>query len=188
MLSVACCMPDSELATAAHTVHSSCTASIAAERCRHAATTDGDRRHREGAAGDCDGGAPGRLVRRAAASLQGTPQRRRCALVARMLHRVCFASLAHTSARRPSVRFYAVCLLACLLACLLVCLFFCDGPLRNTPLMARPTPHARRRVAMAYSWLAAQECVAAVRVRALVRHRQPRRAAAAQAHCTSAYA
>jgi hypothetical protein len=103
-----------------------------------------------------------------------------------MLHRVCFASLAHTSARRPSVRFYAVCLLACLLACLLVFLFFCDGPLRNTPLMARPTPHARRRVAMAYSWLAAQECVAAVR--ALVRHRQPRRAAAAQAHCTSAYA
>jgi hypothetical protein len=52
-----------------------------------------------------------------------------------------------------------VCLLACLFAgllvCLFVCLFVCDGPLQNTPSMARPTPHARRRVVMAYSRLAA---------------------------------
>ena len=87
----------SALATAAtaHTVHGSCTASIAAERCRLAARTDRGHRHREGAAGGCDGGAPGRLVRRAAASLQGTPQRRRRALAARIVHRACCASPAH---------------------------------------------------------------------------------------------
>ena len=89
----------SALATAAtaHDVHSSCTASIAAERCRLAARADRGRlqRCREGAAGRRDGGAPGRLVRRAAASLQGTPQRRRRALVARIVHRACCASPAH---------------------------------------------------------------------------------------------
>jgi hypothetical protein len=78
-------------AAAAHNMHSSCTASIAAEQCRLAATTDHDRRHREGAAGGRDEGAPGRLVHRAAAFVQGTPQRRRWALAARMLHRVCCA-------------------------------------------------------------------------------------------------
>jgi hypothetical protein len=78
-----------------------------------------------------------------------------------------------------------VCLFACLFVCLFVCLSLCDGPLQNTPLMARPgpTPQARRCVVMAYSRLAAQECV-----RALVRRRQPRQAVAAQAHCTRAYA
>jgi hypothetical protein len=76
------------------------------------------------------------------------------------------------------------CLFVCLLVCLFVCLFVCDGPLQKTPSMARPAPHARRRVVMAYPRLAAQECA----VRALVPFRQPRRAAAAQAHCTSAYA
>ena len=71
-----------------HTMlHSSCTASITLERCRLAARADRGQlqRCREGAAGRRDGGAPGRLVRRAAASLQGT--RGRWALVARMLHR-----------------------------------------------------------------------------------------------------
>jgi hypothetical protein len=86
----------SELATAAaaHTVRSSCTASIAAERCRLAARTDRGHRQRcrEGAVGGRDRGAPGRLVRRAAASLQGAPQRRRWALVARSLHLVQVAS------------------------------------------------------------------------------------------------
>ena len=76
-------------AAAAHTVHSSCTASIAARQCWVAATTDQGRRHREGAAGGRDGGAPGRLVHRAAASLQSTPKRRRWALAARMVHCGC---------------------------------------------------------------------------------------------------
>jgi hypothetical protein len=53
-------------AAAAHTVHSSCTASIAAEQCRLAARADRGRRERC-AAGGRDGGAPGRLVHRAAA-------------------------------------------------------------------------------------------------------------------------
>jgi hypothetical protein len=63
------------LVTAAvHTVHSSCTASVAAQRCRLAA--------REGAAGGRDGEEPRRLVHRAFAFVQGTPQRRRWALAA----------------------------------------------------------------------------------------------------------
>ena len=85
----------SATAATAHTVRSSCTASIAAEQCWLAATTDHGHRHREGAAGGRDGGAPGRLVHRAAASLQGTLQRRRWALAACMLHRACCALPAH---------------------------------------------------------------------------------------------
>jgi hypothetical protein len=73
-----------------------------------------------------------------------------------------------------------------LVVCLVVCLLACDSPLQNTPSMARPTPHARRRALMAYSRFAARKCVAAVR--ALVRRHQPLRAAAPQRHCTSAYA
>ena len=75
-------------------------------------------------------------------------------------------------------------LFVCLFGCLFVCLFVCDGPLRNTPLMARPTPHARRRVVMAYSRFAAQERA----VRALVRRRPPRRAIATQPRYASATA
>jgi hypothetical protein len=72
-----------------------------------------------------------------------------------------------------------------LCVCLSVCLFACLRlALQNTPSMAQPTPHARCRAVMAFLRFAAQECA----VRALVRRRQPRRAAAAQAHCTSAYA
>jgi hypothetical protein len=101
----------------------SCTASIAAEQCRLAARADRGQlqRFREGAAGGRDGEEPGCLVHRSAASLQGTPQRRRWALVALMLHRVCCALAAHICSesqlpRLTSLRFYAVCLLACLFA------------------------------------------------------------------------
>jgi hypothetical protein len=63
-------------------------------------------------------------------------------------------------------------LLVCLFVCLFVfCVGVCDRSLQNTPSMARPMPHARRRAGMADSRLAAQECA----VRALVRH-HPRRA------------
>ena len=62
----------------------------------------------------------------------------------------------------------------CLFGCLVVCLFRrlsgCDMPWQTTPSMAPPAPYARRLFAVtAYAWLAAQECVAAVR--ALVRRR-----------------
>ncbi len=83
---------------AAHTVHGSCIASIAEERCWVAARTDRGHRQRcrEGAAGGRDGEEPGRLVHRAAASLQGTPQRRRWALVARMVPAArCLRTSAH---------------------------------------------------------------------------------------------
>ncbi len=90
------------VSAAAHTAHSSCTASIAAEQCRLAARAD----RREGAACGRDGEEPGCLVHRASPSLQGTPQRRRWALVARMLHR-------HFTVRRRmgtrSARFICVC-------------------------------------------------------------------------------
>jgi hypothetical protein len=119
-------------AAAAHTMHSSCTASIAAEQCRLAATTDHGHRHREGAAGGRDGEEPGRLVRRAAASLQGTRQRRRWALAARMLYRACCALPASISLQLSRLtlfsvlRYLFVCLFACFLfVCLLVCLFVC---------------------------------------------------------------
>jgi hypothetical protein len=62
-----------------------------------------------------------------------------------------------------------VCLFVCVFACLLACLLACDWPLQNTPSMARPRPHARRRVVMAYPRFAAQDCA----VRALVRRHQP---------------
>jgi hypothetical protein len=163
-----------------------CTVSIAAEQRRLAARTDRSRRQRcrEGAAGGRDGGAPRRLVHRASASLQGTPQRRRWALVARMLHRVCFELPAQICSQLPRLTLCSV--LRCLFAWLFVYLFACDWPLQNTPSMARPTPHARRHAGVGLLAFAAQECVAAVC--ALVRRRQPRRAAAAQAHCASAYA
>ena len=161
--------PHSALATAAtaHAVHSSCTASIAAQQFRLAALTDRAQlqRCREGAAGGRDGCAPGRRVRRAAASLQGTPQR--CRLGTRSAHgascllRVARAHLLAAAAPDPvfaSTLFvclfvcwlvgWFVCLFVCLLVCLFAWLFVCDGPLRNTPLMAQPTPHARRRVVM----------------------------------------
>ncbi len=170
--------------------HSSCTASIAAEQCGLAATAHHGHRHREGAAGGRDGGTPGRLVHRAAASLQGTPQRRRGALLACMSHRACCALPANICSQLPRLTLCSVlrCLFVCLFICLLVYLFVC---LFATGLCKT---HRRWRglrltrvtlVVMAYSRLAAQECVA---VRALVRRRQPRQAAAAQAHCTSAYA
>ena len=167
----------SALATAAtaHTVNSSCTASIAAEQCRLAARRDRSRlqRCREGAPGGGDGGAPGRLVHRAAASLQGTlsPMGTRSAHAASCLLRVARANLLTAAAPDPpfgSTLFLSS--FACLFACLFFCLFPCDWPLQNTPSMARPTPHERRRVVMAFSRRAAQECA----VRALVRHRQAR--------------
>ena len=106
-------------AAAAHTVHSSCTASIAAEQRRLAASTDRGRRHREGAPGRRDGGAPGRLVHRAAASLQGTPQRRRWALAVRMLNRACCALPASICSQLSRLT------LSLVLRCLFVCLFVC---------------------------------------------------------------
>ncbi len=81
-------------------MNSSCAASIAAEHCRLAATTDQGHRHREGAAGRRDGEEPGRLVRRAAASVQGTPQRRRCALAARIMH-LCLLRVARARLLQP---------------------------------------------------------------------------------------
>ena len=92
------------VSAAAHTVHSNCTASIAAEQCRLAARTDRGHPHREGAAGGRDGGAPGCLVRRAPASLQGTPQRRRWALAALSLHLAHGASWLLRVAPRTSAR------------------------------------------------------------------------------------
>ena len=142
----------SATAAAAHAVHSSCTASIAAEQCRLAARKGRGQlqRCREGAAGGPDGGAPGRLVHRSAASLQGTPQRRRWALVARMLHRVCFAVPAQICSQLPHLTLCSVLrclfcdwLFGCLFVCLFVlCVLICDWPLQNTPSMAPPTPHA----------------------------------------------
>jgi hypothetical protein len=187
--------PHNALATAAtaHAVHSSCTASIAAHQCRLAALTDRAQlqRCREGAAGGRDGGAPGRLVHRVAASLQGTQLQMgtRSAHAASVPAASCLLRVAREhlfAAAAPDPLFGSthmfVRLFVRLFVCLRGCFFVCDGPLQNTPLMARPTPHARRRVVMAYSRLAAQECA----VRALVRCRQPRRAAAAQAHCAAA--
>ena len=218
----------SELATAAaaQTVHSSCTTSIVAEQCRLAAREDRGRRQREGAAGGRDGEEPGRLVHQASASLQGTPQRRRWALMARALHRAWCALPAHLllTAAAPDLYLLRYFLTSSLLAygarshmqrdsrahptrhgraharwfrsgvgvadsaaaawalfhvfvlctCFFVRLRFCDWPLQNTPSMARPTPHARRRAVMAISRFAAQECVASVP--AMVRRHQPRRA------------
>ncbi len=86
------------LTAAAHTVHPSLL-----QRCRLAACAARGRRCREGAAGGRDGEEPGRLVHRASASLQGTPQRRRWALAARMLHRVCCALPAHVCSQLPHV-------------------------------------------------------------------------------------
>jgi hypothetical protein len=63
---------------------------------------------------------------------------------------------------------------------LFVCLFVC---LLATGPLARPALHARRRVVMAYSRLAAQESV-----RALVRRHHPRRATATRRHGATAYA
>jgi hypothetical protein len=112
----------SALATAAaHTVHSR-TASIAAERCRLAAREDCGHRHREGAAGGRDGGASGRLVRRASASLQGTPQRRRWALAARMSHRACCALPASICSQLPRLTLCSV-LRYYLVVCFFLCLF-----------------------------------------------------------------
>ena len=136
-----------ELVTAAaHTAHSCCTASIAAEQGGLAARADRGRRHREGAAGGIDGGAPGRLVHRAAASLQGTPQRRRWALAARhaALRLLCVACEHLLASAAPDPLFGST-LFVCLFACLLVCLFACDWPLQDTPSMARPTLHVRHR-------------------------------------------
>ena len=131
----------SALATAAvaHTMHSSCTAPIAAEQCRLAARADRGRRHREGAAGGLDEGAPGRFLRRASASLQGTLQRRGWALMARRLHHVCCALPAHICSQLPRLPLRSV---LRLFGCLFFCLFACDWPLQTTPSMARPAPHA----------------------------------------------
>ena len=119
-------------AATAHTMHRSCTASIAAEQCRLAARTDRGQwqRCREGAAGGRDGEEPGRLVCRlgAAASLQGTPQRRRWALAARMLHRACCALPASICSQLPRLtlcsvlRYLSGRLFVCLFACLFACL------------------------------------------------------------------
>ena len=133
----------SALATAAtaHDVHSSCTASITLERCRLAARADRGQlqRCREGAAGRRDGGAPGRLVRRAAASLQGAPSQMgtRSAyaasclllLVTSALHCIvpaarCRAHVLAAAAPDPllgSTLF--VCMVVCGCVCLCVCLF-----------------------------------------------------------------
>ena len=127
----------SALATAAtaHDVHSSCTASITLERCRLAARADRGQlqRCREGAAGRRDGGAPGRLVRRAAASLQGAPSRKRaCCIVPAVacnicstLHRSCCALPAHMCSQLLRLTLCSAlrCLFVCLFVCLLVCLF-----------------------------------------------------------------
>ncbi len=90
--------------TAAHTVYGGCTAPVAVQQLRLAARQDRGRRHRcrEGAPGGRDGGAAGRHIHRAAAPLQGTPQRRRWALVARMLHLVHVASVPAARCPRTS--------------------------------------------------------------------------------------
>jgi len=123
-----------------------CGTPIVVQQCRLAATTVRGRRHREGAAGGIDGGAPGRLVHRAAASLQGTPQRRRWALAARhaALRLLCVACEHLLASAAPDPLFGST-LFVCLFACLLVCLFACDWPLQDTPSMARPTLHVRHR-------------------------------------------
>ena len=101
----------------------SCTASIAAELCRLAAGTNRGHRQRcrEGAVGGRDGEEPGCLVRRASASLQGAPQRRRWALAARMLHRACCALPASFCSQLPRLTLCSV--LRYFFVCLLVCLF-----------------------------------------------------------------
>jgi hypothetical protein len=162
--------PHSAFATAAtaHTVRSSCTASIAAEQCRLAARRDRGRlqRCREGALGGGDGGEPGRLVHRASESLQGTPQRRRLALVARMLHlcllRVACANLLAAAARDP---LFGSTLFACLLVCLFACLLasgLCKTHhrwrgLRRTRVVAWrwPIRALLRRTALCVRWCAA---------------------------------
>jgi hypothetical protein len=117
--------PHSALATVttAHTVRSSCTASIAAEQCRLAARAVRGQlqRCREGAAGGRDRGAPGRLVHRAAASLQGTQSEMgtRSAHVASCLPRVARAHLLAAAAPDP---LFGSTLVACLFVCLFVCL------------------------------------------------------------------
>ena len=101
-----------------------------------------------------------------------------------MLHCACFALPASICSHLPRPTLCSVlrCLFVCLLACLFVCLLATGLCKTRRRWRGRRCTCVIARL-MAYSRLAAQGCV-----RALVRCRQPRRAAAAQAHCTSAYA
>jgi hypothetical protein len=102
-----------------------------------------------------------------------------------MLHRVRCALPASICSQLPRLTLSSVLryLFVCLFVWLVGWLVGCDGPLQNTPSMAQPTPHARRRAVMAYSRFAA-----GVRCACTGALPPTRRAAAAQAHCTSAYA
>ncbi len=143
-------------------MHSSCTASIAAEQCRLAATTDRGRRHRDGAAGRRDGGAPGRLVHRAAASLQGTPQRRRWALAACMSHRACCALPASICSQLPRLTLCSV--LRYLFVCLVVWLrlAFAKHTVNGAAYAARASSRGHGRFAVCCrSALCVHWCVAA---------------------------
>ena len=85
-------------------MHGICNASIAAEPCRLAARTDRRHRRQQGAASGRDGEQPGRVVRRASPSLQGTPSAmgtRSARCIRRMLHRACCAMPAHLGAQLP---------------------------------------------------------------------------------------
>ena len=102
-----------------------------------------------------------------------------------MLHCACFALPASICSHLPRPTLCSVlrCLFVCLLACLFVCLLATGLCKTRRRWRGRRCTCVIARL-MAYSRLAAQERA----VRALVPFRQPRRAAAAQAHCTSAYA
>ena len=170
------------VSAAAHTVRSSCTASIAAERCRLAARADRGQlqRCREGAVGGRDRGAPGRLVRRAAATLQGTPQRRRWALVARMVHRVCCALPASVCSHLPHLTLCSV--LRCLFVCLFVCLLVtgrCKTHRRWRGLRCSASSRVDGLFAV---------CCAGVRCACAGALPPTTPSRVAQAHCTSAYA
>ncbi len=116
----------------AHSCHGTCCAqqlhriAIAAEQCRLAALTYRGQfqRCRKGAADGRDGGAPGRLVHRAAATLQGTLSQMgtRSAHAASCLLRVAREHLLAAAAPHP---LFGSTLFVCLLVCLLVCLFVC---------------------------------------------------------------
>ena len=174
------------------TVHSSCTTSIAAEQRLLAARTDRGHRQRcrEGAAGGRDGEERGCLVRRASASLQGTPQRRRWALAARMLHRACCALPASFCSQLPRLTLCSVLrrlVFVCLFLCFFVSLFVslrlarANHPVDGTAYAARASSRG--------NGLFAVGC-AGVRRRCARTGAppQPHRAIATQRHCASAYA
>jgi hypothetical protein len=112
-----------------------------------------------------------------------------------MLHRACCALPPSICSQLPRLTLCSVrrCLFVCLFVCffvwLLVCLFGClfvclrRAFAKHTVDGAAYAARASSRGRWPFRGLL-QECA----VRALVRCRQPRRAAAAQAHCTSAYA